>query len=206
VIGLILQTPRDDLPFITLSITELQAERQRGIDWVCLIFAAPEIDLKSLLCGDSFPSDYVTPYRDFMFLPVYILKWQLEQARDRLTALMQKVLEEEKKLISKDPEALKDIKGRLFELGKTHLELRNRWLFGRELAGNLTQCFNEITMRHSPNNNSTKTSYSKTLQQRVSTQLTLSEMLKHDFETIPSKIKAQHQMVTYYLPDRFPAE
>ncbi|TAQ89072.1 hypothetical protein B7494_g2585 [Chlorociboria aeruginascens] len=79
-ISIIMQTPGDSLPFITLSMSELQTEgSQRRIDWVCLLFAASEIDLEFFLREESFPSDYSPLTPDYMFLPVCILKWQMEQ-------------------------------------------------------------------------------------------------------------------------------
>ena len=128
-----------------------------------------------------------------MFLPAGILKWQVEQTRDRLAILMEDVIKEEKNVISRAPQILNNVKITLFELGKAHLKLRNRWLFERELAKNIARCFDEIVRRQSKD--SSTAIYSKTLQQRVETQANLSMMLQHDFDTIPSKIKAQHQMV-----------
>ncbi len=195
-----MQTPDDDLPFITLSISELHAEgHQNGMDWVCLCFAPSEIDLNKFLDEESFPSDYgdhLSP--DYMFLPVSILKWQVEQVREELMNLMKRVLEGEKKVASGDINALKGAKVRLFEVGMEHLKLRNRWLFAKELAANLTKCFDEIAI--AGNSNTSQATYSKTLRDRVETQITLSEMLKHDLETIPSKVQTQHQMVVIPKP------
>jgi hypothetical protein len=196
-----LQTPRDDLPFITLSISELRAEgHQNEMDWVCLLFATSAIDLNKFIDEESFPSDFEKPLSpDYMFLPVRILKWQIEQVRDGLMKLMQRVLDGEKRVASGDINALKGAKTRLFEVGMEHLKLRNRWLFAKELAANLTKCFNEIAI--SGNSNTSKANYSKTLRDRVETQIALSEMLKHDLETIPSKVQTQHQMAS--IPNYF---
>ena len=110
-----------------------------------------------------------------------------------LTALKKSFLEQKDQMRSKDPEALDDIKNRLFELEETHPQLRDRWLFGQGLAGNLTKCFGEI-LRLQGKDNSNAT-YSETLVQRVETQVTLSNMLQQDLDTIPSKIQQQHRMV-----------
>jgi len=153
----------------------------------------PEFDLKSLLREDSFPSDYGQLSPDFLFLPVSILKKQMEQVRDGLTVLMKRVLEEERNVVSKDPDDLGIVRGQLFELEKTHLMLHDRWLFGQELARNLAKCFDEIPRRESKDNSTA--AYSKVLLQRLETQVTLSKMLNPSFNTIPSKIRAQHRMV-----------
>lgn len=190
-----MQTPHDNWPFITLSMSEVQSEgHQKGKDWVCLLFATSAIDPTKFIDEESFPSDFSSPLSpDYMFLPVRILKWQVEQVRDGIMSLMQRVLDGEKGVASGNTQALKGAKARLFELGMEHLKLRNRWLFAKELAANLMKCFDEIVM--SSNSNAGKASYSKILRQRVETQIALSEMLKHDLETIPSKVQTQHQMV-----------
>jgi len=79
--GLILQTPDDDLPFITLSMCEIHAEgRQPRIRLGLFLFVGPGIHLESLLHETSFPSDYGPLFPDFMFLPVCILKNEVEQS------------------------------------------------------------------------------------------------------------------------------
>lgn len=191
-----MQTPGDDLPFITLSISELHAEgHQKGNDWVLLLFATSTIDLNKFIEEESFPSDFGSPLSpDYMFLPVRILKWQVEQVRDGVMRLMQKVLDAEKGVASGDTKVLKGAKTRLFDLGMEHLKFRNRWLFAKELATNLMNCFDRLAISGNPN--SGKATYSKTLRRRVETQIALSELLKHDLETIPSKIQTQHQMAS----------
>ncbi|KIX05485.1 uncharacterized protein Z518_06357 [Rhinocladiella mackenziei CBS 650.93] len=200
-IGLILQTPADDdLPFIILSITRIPAEtHQRSADWVCLLFAAPHITLKALLSDESFPSDYAPLAPDFMFLPAGILKWQVEQTRDRVAGLLEDVIEKEKVIFGMtNTFDVASIKNTLFEQGKKHLKLRNRWLFEQELAENMSRCFDEIARRQTRSGNSRNSppTYSRILLQRVQTLVSLSRMLKQDLATIPSKIQAQHQMVT----------
>jgi len=176
-------------------MSEVQSEgHQKGKDWVCLLFATSAIDFSNFLQEESFPSDFSGPLNpDYMYLPVKILKWQVEQVRDGIMSLMQRVLDGEKGVTSGNTQALKGAKAQLFELGMEHLKLRNRWLFAKELAANLMKCFDEIVI--SSSSNAGKASYSKTLRQRVETQIALAEMLRHDLETIPSKVKTQHQMV-----------
>ena len=183
------------MPFVTLAITEVHEEgRQKGLDWVCLLFAAPDIKLQSLLSADAFPPDYAPLSPDFMFLPAGVLKWHVEQTRERLAVLMEDVIEEEENVISSAPGNLYNLKRTLFELGKTHRKLHQRWLFERELAENITRCFDEIARRQSKDHSIPD--YSRTLRQRVETQVNSSMMLQYNFEEIPSKIKAYHRMVT----------
>lgn len=202
--GLILQTPDDDLPFITLSMCEIHAEgHQRGSDWVCLLFIGPGIHLESLLRETSFPSDYGPLFPDFMFLPVCILKNEVEQVGRELKKLKKLVLEGEDRVLSKDPRSLDHVKNGLFGLDKTHLKIRDRWLFGKGLAENLAKCFGEISRRQGKDNDggsSSKAIYSKILMQRVETQIAMSNILQLDLDAIPSKIKQQHKMVPISNP------
>jgi hypothetical protein len=125
-----LQTPSDDLPFVALSMSEFHNKQQKnGLDWVCLLFTTSAISLDIFVEEESFPSDFEGLSPDYMFLPVRILCWQVEQVRDGLTKLMERVLNSEKGVAEGDINTLKGAKMRLFERGKEHLRLRNRWLF-----------------------------------------------------------------------------
>jgi hypothetical protein len=201
--GLILQTPDDDLPFLTVSMCEIHAEgRERGSDWVCLLFIGPGIDLESLLRETSFPSDYAPLFPDFMFLPVRILKNEVEQVGRELKNLKKLVQDGEDRVLSKDPGSLDHVKNGLFGLDKTHLKLRDRWLFGKRLAENLVKCFGEISRLQGKDDGggSCEAIYSRILTQRVETQITLSNMLQLDLDAIPSKIEQQHKMVPISSP------
>jgi hypothetical protein len=175
---------------------EIHAEgRQQGSDWVCLLFIGPGIHLESLLSENSFPSDYAPLFPDFMFLPVCILKNEVEQVGRELKKLKKLVLEGEDRVLYKDPGELDHVKNGLFGLEKTYLKLRDRWLFGKGLAENLAKCFGEISRLQGKDDGGSKAIYSKILTQRVETQITLSNMLQLDLDAIPSKIKQQHGTV-----------
>lgn len=196
-IGLILQTPKDKLPFITLSISELHREgRQRGSDWVCLLLTGPGVDLEALLSENSFPSDYASLFPDFMFLPVSILKKEVERVGAGLMKLKESVLDKQGQVLSRDPGGLDDTKNKLFELERTYLELHERWKFGQGLAENLSKCFGEIVRLQAKEYDKAK--YSKTLSQRVETQVTLSNMTQQELNAIPSKLNQQHRMVPIF--------
>jgi hypothetical protein len=180
---------------------EIHAEgRQRGSDWMCLLFVGPEIRLESLLSETSFPSDYAPLFPDFMFLPVCILRHEVEQVGRELQKLKKLVQEGEGRVLSKDPRGLDQVKNELFELDKIHLKLRDRWLFGKGLAENLVKCFGEISRLQGMDDGGSKPLYSKILTQRVETQITLSNMLQLDLDAIPSKIKQQHRTVPISSP------
>ncbi|KAE8453913.1 hypothetical protein EG329_007689 [Mollisiaceae sp. DMI_Dod_QoI] len=184
-INLMLQTPDDDLSFMTLSISELPAKgRQRGSDWVCLLFMGPEassesISLDSLLTEMSFPSDYAPLSPDFMFIIVCILRREVERVGTGLKDLKEKVMKEKDQPLLKDPASLD--------------EIRKRWLFGKGLAENLMKSFREILRLQGKDGG--KVTYSKTLSQRVKTQITLSNMLQQDLDAIPSSLRQQHKMI-----------
>jgi hypothetical protein len=61
-----------------------------------------------------------------MILPAGILRWQVEQSRDRLTDLIENVISEKEKVTLRTLEDLDAVKTTLFELGKVHIMLRNR--------------------------------------------------------------------------------
>lgn len=132
-----------------------------------------------------------------MFLPVAILKQQTQVIAKNVKDLLEEVLEKEITIHVNDPRKLDLMKKTLFRLERSHLEQKNKWLFAQELAENLVKCFTEILRRQASNSN--RIVYSKTLRQRVETQQTLLKMLRHDFDTIPAKITAQHQMVPSFL-------
>ncbi|KIY00462.1 uncharacterized protein Z520_04147 [Fonsecaea multimorphosa CBS 102226] len=176
-------------------MSELPREgRQRGSDWVCLLVAGPEVNLKSLLSENSFPSDYAPLSPDFMFLPVSVLQEEVERIGADLMKLKESVLDKQSQVLSRDPRGLDETRNMLFELERTYLELHDRWKFGQSLAENLTKCFGEIVRLQAKDNN--KARYSRTLSQRVETQITLSSMTQQDLDAIPSKLDQQHRMVT----------
>lgn len=147
-----------------------------------------------MISAYTFPSDYAPLCPDFMFLPVSILKWQVEQTKSKLVDLLERVADEETKVAAGAPKDLDSIRNTLFILGKSHRQLRNRWIFEQELAGNITKCFDYIGRQQIKHTGSTL--YSNTLRERVEDQVHLSMLLKHDFDGIPSKIKEQHKRVT----------
>ncbi|KAI1453897.1 hypothetical protein F4805DRAFT_478076 [Annulohypoxylon moriforme] len=194
VIGLILQTPKDHMPFMSLSMKELGEDGKNiGLDWVCLLYA-PSIDLSSLLNSVSVPQDFKPLPVDFMFLLVQILSIQAEKVRDEVTRLMESLTDIEGIQNLLATESLGDAKNRLFKCEKTHLQLQNRSRFVQELADNITKCFDVITKRH----NEKKTQnvqYSSSLKQRVRAQLILCKMMQPDLDAISAKIQARHRMI-----------
>jgi hypothetical protein len=188
------------MPFLSFAVTEKSSTRwPRDADWVCLIFAHPSIPFESLLCRDTFPSDFTPPLSpDFMILPASVLRWQVEQTGDGLTTLSEKILDQEKKLLVKSgPPKFEAIRNTIFDLGKNHMMLHQRWLFEQGLATSLIRCFDKIEQRSSREQHA---KYSETLRQRVQIQEELSKTLQHDLNTIPGKIKAQQAMVRNLSP------
>lgn len=173
---------------------------------MCLLFIGPEIKLESLLRETAFPSDYSPLFPDFMFLPVCILKNEVEQVGHKLKKLKKLVLEGDDRVLFKDPAGLDRVKNELSGLSKTHLRLRDRWLFAKGLAENLVKCFGEIArIQENDNDDSSsrsKATYSKSLMQRVETQIAMADVLQLDLDAIPLKIKQQHKMVPNLQPPR----
>lgn len=184
---------------------------QRDADWVCLFFAGPNFPLEaveSLLCRDPFPNDYAPP--DFMFLPVALLRWQVEQTTDGLTDIKREIMSQDEKLISKTTNGLIDIKREmmkqgeenthdfesirinLFKMRNKHIMLHRRWLFAQELAGNLKWCFDRIEKRNSLVG---PVEYSATLRGNVQAQKSILGTLLHDLDMTPPRMEAQQTMV-----------
>lgn len=177
-------------------MSEIRTEgRQRGSDWVCLLFTGPGINLESLLSEAAFPSDYAPLFPDFMFLPVRILKNEVERVTSELRNLKKLVSEGQDRILSKEPGGLDRVKNELFRWEKVYLKLRDRWLFGKGLAENLVKCFGEIARLQGKDEDGSKVAYSKILMQRVETQITMSNLLQLDLDAIPSKLEQQHRMV-----------
>jgi hypothetical protein len=151
--------------------------------------------LESLLSEDSFPPDYAPLFPDFMFLPVCILKIEVERVGGEPTKLKKLVQKGEDRVLSKDPGELGQVKNELFRLGKTHLKLRDRWLFGKGLAENLAKCISEISRLQRKGDDGSKAIYPKTLTQTVETQIALCNVQQLDPDAIPSRIKQQHRTV-----------
>ena len=107
-------------------------------------------EIEDILCQDLFPHDYVAPVSpDFMFLPVAMLRWQVQQISDELTKIKEEIIRQDEDLVTKDMRDFKNIRTNLFKMRKRHLMLNRRWLFAKELARNLTQCFDMIERRNS---------------------------------------------------------
>ncbi|KAK6330308.1 hypothetical protein TWF730_004801 [Orbilia blumenaviensis] len=190
----VVQTPRDDLPYFSLAVTELNSCRNKSdADWGCILFADKGIDPENLICNIQFPSDFSTPLPpDFMFLPACLLQWQVQQTRDRVNYLSNDILAQDDKLTSGKAKSLEEMRKLLFQLEKQHLALYRRWSFEQDFAAKLLQCFQTIERRASKDEVAT---YSQRLSQQVRTQNDLSGTLKHDLDTIPGKLKFQHGMI-----------
>ncbi|KAK6533053.1 hypothetical protein TWF281_007213 [Arthrobotrys megalospora] len=190
----IVQTPKDDLPYFSLALTELNNCRNKSdADWGCILFTDKGIDLENLICNIQFPSDFSAPLPpDFMFLPACLLQWQVQQTRDRVNCLSDNILAQDDKLSGGQAKSLERMRSLLFQLEKQHLSLYRRWSFEQDLAAKLLQCFQVIERRASKEEMVT---YSQKLSQQVRTQNDLSGTLKHDLDTIPGKLKFQHGMI-----------
>ncbi|KAF3128853.1 hypothetical protein TWF703_009228 [Orbilia oligospora] len=166
----IAQTPKDDLPYFSLALTELNNCRSKSdADWGCILFTDRGIDLENLICNIQFPSDFSAPLPpDFMFLPACLLQWQVQETRDQVNTLSDRILAQDDKLAGRKTEGLEN------------------------LAAKLLQCFQTIERSASKEEVAT---YSRKLCQQVRTQNDLSGTLKHDLDTIPGKLKFQHGMI-----------
>ncbi|KAF9886494.1 hypothetical protein FE257_011401 [Aspergillus nanangensis] len=197
-INLFLQTPRDSMPFIAFSITELPAEaRKHGSDWVCLLFLTHEIALQSLLREPSFPSDYSPLFPDFMYIAVRILENQLELVREGLRGPTAALVREEEGILQMKPDDFGRARRALFDIEKRVRELRDRWRFVQDLAECLTRCFGEIVSVSGGGQKEKGGCYSRMLSQRVGTQVAIAAMLELEFESIPAAIEEQHRKIAH---------
>ncbi|KAI1075541.1 hypothetical protein F5B20DRAFT_378794 [Whalleya microplaca] len=201
-ISLILQTPNDYMPSLSLSMTELGEDgKNTGLDWVCLVFASGT-DLQHLLDDISVPQDFGTLSVDFMFLLVQTLSIQAGRVRDEVTKLIgddengdNVATDETDETGETDEDGIhvNSARNQLFEHEKTRLQLQTRSRFVQELADSINKCFDKIAKRHE--NKRQTIQYSNTLRQRVGAQIILSKMMQPDLDGIPAKIKAQHRMI-----------
>ncbi|OCL03571.1 hypothetical protein AOQ84DRAFT_302541 [Glonium stellatum] len=205
-ISFIAQTPRDDnYPFFSFSISDKCLEgHQRNPDWVCLFFAGSDTDLdvvESVLCRDPFPNDYVAPLSpDFMILPVALLRWQVDQITAGLTALKDKIREQDEVLLKNmnfktartNMFQFKSIRMNFFQMRQMHWMLHRRWSFAQEFAGNLTKCFDRIEKRNSDDG---PVAYSAILRDTVQSQEAILGTLLNDLDSTPLRMDTQQTML-----------
>jgi hypothetical protein len=210
------QTPRDDMPFFSFALTQLStstggitASPRSGVssssngnsgssDWVCLLFASADFDPESIFTRDVFPPDYYKPPRspDFMALPTWILRWQVEHLRRSLIELRSTmVADDEVNMKNTSREELILAREKIFQREKTHLMLHRRWLFAKELADTLIRSFDIITTRTSNNNRLEE--HSAMAKQNVVIQQSMLQTIQHDLDMTPWSIKAQCEMVCH---------
>ena len=196
--GFMAQSPVDDIyPFFSFFLADQYPEgHHRDADWVCIFLASPELalqEIEDILCRDLFPHDYITPISpDFMFLPVAMLRWQVEQISDELTKMKKDMIKQDEELVTQNMCDFKNIRTSLFHLRKRHFMLNRRWLFAREMAKNLTSCFDRIEKRNSTEE---PVAYSATLRDTVLSHEAFLGSLLHDLDTTPLRIEAQQTMV-----------
>jgi len=192
-IGFIMQTPKDEMPFFSLAITQSTMSKQKSdVDWTCLLFADHDLNIESLIGNIPFPSDFTPPLvPDFLFLSVCLLQWQVEQTRDELNKLVKDIVDQDMRL-GGSPGGLETVRSELFYMERRHLMLHRRWLFDQDLAANLKRCFDAIQDRASREQPVT---YSQKLHRIVQTQKDLSNTLQHDLDALPRKIQSQHKRV-----------
>lgn len=210
------QTPRDDMPFFSFALTKLSTSTgsitaspasgvsntsngssARSSDWLCLFFAGADFDLESIFTRDIFPSDYYKPPRspDFMALPTWVLRWQVEHLRRSLTELRSAmVADDEVNMKNTSREQLVLARDKIFQREKTHLLLHRRWLFAKELADTLIRAFDIIATRESTSSRRPEV-HSETLKQNVAIQQSMLQTIQHDLDMTPWSIKAQCEMV-----------
>jgi hypothetical protein len=198
----VVQTPSDDEDyyFFSLSLTDKHSERhhQRDTDWVCLFFAGPGLSrgkVESLLCDESFPHDFAEPLSpDFMFLPVALLCWQVQQAKHELTEINREIQNQDEKLMTTmNWRGVESIRSALFKMEKSYWMLRRRYLFVQEMARNLLLCFERIEKRGSSEDEPAK--YSASLLGRVQAQEATLKYFQHDMDATPLRMKAQQRRV-----------
>lgn len=191
------------MPFIAFSMTELPAEaRKHGSDWVCLLFATKEIDLKGLLRELFFPSDFSPLPPDFMYLAVRILEDQVETIRDGLRGPSGALEREEENILQMNASDFGRARRELFDIEKQVRGLRDRWQFAQGLSVSLLSSFDEIVTVNCnvPGRTQKVESYSKTLLNRLETQKVIIGMLRLEFDSIPAAIEEQHRKVCVLSP------
>ncbi|KAI0438946.1 hypothetical protein F4803DRAFT_533214 [Xylaria telfairii] len=196
-ISIILQTPKDDMPFLSMSLTELgEKGRTAGLDWVCVLFASPSVDLQPLLGNNSFPRDFGDLSIDFMFLPVQLLESQTQFIREEVTKLKDSVAAEEQRTrqANNDQRIQRGDHAKLFAFEQKHSQLHTRSIFIRDLADSIKKCFDEIVKRHNMTHRPA-VQYSTTLKKKVEAQVMKFQMMQPDLDAIQADIQAQHRKI-----------
>ncbi|KAK0744402.1 hypothetical protein B0T21DRAFT_407511 [Apiosordaria backusii] len=197
---LVAQTPKDDnYPFFSLSLSQRFTDTYRpNANWECIIFVRPatfwEDRVEPMLCRDPFPRDFVDPMLpDLFVLPVVLLRCQVEQIMEEVTAMKRKLVEQDEDVIDRGIDELKRIRNELFALRKKNLFLRRRCEFAVELSQNLAQSFGILERRVSTEDEVVK--YSPTLVARVANQQAILKNVLGDLDTTASMSESQQKFI-----------
>jgi hypothetical protein len=213
--GFILQTPNDDEPFCSLSISEFQPTDSNVSSCGGLYVADEEYSLKNLL-GSTSVQDYCSSGNDSiickfhvlsMLLPVRILQKHTAATRKRLVDLAKEltVIEERIAGLSEDialgnmMQSTEKDNRLLNEMNLKHMKFHRRWNFELELGASILRYFDMAAARDSGKHKHNVQAYTKAMRDQVERKIRSSESLKYDFDTIPRRIRNQSKAVRIHL-------
>lgn len=211
--GFILQTPNDDEPFCSLSISEFQPTENKGPSCGGVYIADEEYSLKNLL-GFTSIQDYclsgsngaISKFHVLsMLLPVLILQKHTAATRKRLVELAKELtlIEERIARLSEDIALGKMMQSTekdnrlLNEMNLRHMKYHRRWNFEHELGTSILRYFDTVAARDSGKHKHSV--QAKAMRDQVERQIQSSESLKYDFDTIPRRIRNQSKAVRLTL-------
>lgn len=203
----ILQTPNDERPFCSLSISEYQSAGSDRSSCGGLFVADEAYDLDVLLSNQSLP-DETDPLCRFLnmfaILPIRILQAHGTGTHKALTELVQQLGDMEDRIAAGDssevPVDPEEDNKTLNKMHLKHTENHRRWNFEMELANNLLQFFDTVAARDSGRNKSRVHDRVKPMRSLVDRQLRYSEALRYDFDTVPKRIRTQSKSVCLEAP------
>jgi len=181
----LLQTPRDERPFLSLCLLSSRSNVASGI-----LIAQEQFSLQTLLSDQPYPDFYTTGWstRDLMILPIRILEKDVQDTNTQVGTI-QDYLEQ----IENDINTATGVLGKtqLDELRynvRMHAQLEDRQQFEESLANHLLQYFDLVESQRSSYSNRTPPTYEVSSKRRVRFQLEKSTRHKEKIELIYKKI------------------
>ncbi|OKL56802.1 hypothetical protein UA08_07777 [Talaromyces atroroseus] len=188
-LGIVTQTPLDDLEFFSLCMSKTMAVSHQDPDWLCLLFAGPSLPrriIDDILLDEPFPSDC----DDFMVIPYSLARWQVGTIASGVGHLERDIIQQEEGLTSTDVPRSRELALRdsLYRIRKRQFMLQIRCKFAQELARSLNRCFDNIER-------TAEVKYSSRLRDGVQELESILRIVKHDIENVALRVNAQQAVL-----------
>ncbi|QIW97052.1 hypothetical protein AMS68_002570 [Peltaster fructicola] len=201
VLSFLLQTPRDEQSFCSLSLVNIKNDLVGG-----LIVHDINYDLDALLKGQAYLNKHAKAPRDFTILPFSIFMHHVDETFIHVQRLSQRITVTEHELASsedvlEESREFKEDYKRLNDFNLEHLRLSTRSKFELELGENLHKYIDQYCQLHELAL-SLDTSYVDDLREKINQQLRYANQVQHDLEFIPKRIKNQSKAIFSFIAQR----